>query len=94
MHTSVINSLHLFCHRTLVRPKGQKAGRSARPMSDSENPAVGGDDLMSPHELLEELDTDDSGWIESDEFERRDSIDKELDKIRPVSYTHLRAHET
>ena len=82
MHTSVINSLHLFCHRTLVRPKGQKAGRSARPMSDSENPAVGGDDLMSPHELLEELDTDDSGWIESDEFERRDSIDKELDKIR------------
>ena len=37
---------------------------------------------MSPHELLDELDTDGSGWIESDEFEKRDSIDKELDKIR------------
>ena len=48
-------------------------------MSDAENPAVGGDDLMSPPELLEELDTDGSGWIESDEFENRDSIDKELD---------------
>ena len=51
-------------------------------MSDDENPAVGGDDLMSPHELLEELDTDESGWIESDEFEKRDPIDKELDRIR------------
>ena len=51
-------------------------------MSDDENPAVGGDDLMSPHELLEELDTDGSGWIESDEFQDRDPIDKELDKIR------------
>ena len=56
--------------------------RPAGPMSDDENPAVGGDDLMSPHELLDELDTDESGWIESDEFEKRDSIDKELDKIR------------
>ena len=82
MHPSVINSLEFFWHRTLVRPKGQKAGCSARLMSDAENPAVGGDDLMSPHELLEELDTDGSGWIESDEFENRDSIDKELDKIR------------
>ena len=51
-------------------------------MSDDETPAVGGDDLMSPHELLEELDTDESGWIESDEFEKRDPIDKELDRIR------------
>jgi hypothetical protein len=51
-------------------------------MSDIENPAVGGDDLMSPHELLDELDTDESGWIESDEYEKRDSMDKELDKIR------------
>ncbi|MDP7329300.1 MAG: small multi-drug export protein [Candidatus Thalassarchaeaceae archaeon] len=51
-------------------------------MSDADTPAVGGDDLMSPHELLEELDTDGSGWIESDEFEKRNSIDKELDKIR------------
>ena len=51
-------------------------------MSDSENPAVGGDDLMSPHDLLEELDTDKSGWIESDEFEKRNPIDKDLDKIR------------
>lgn len=54
----------------------------ARPMSDTENPAVGGDDLMSPHELLEDLDTDESGWIESDEFEKRNPIDKELDKIK------------
>ena len=54
----------------------------ARPMSDSETPAVGGDDLMSPHDLLEELDTDKSGWIESDEFEKRNPIDKDLDKIR------------
>ena len=37
---------------------------------------------MSPHELLEDLDTDESGWIESDEFEKRDPIDKELDRIR------------
>ncbi|MDG1525641.1 MAG: hypothetical protein P8Q90_06200, partial [Candidatus Thalassarchaeaceae archaeon] len=51
-------------------------------MSDVENPAVGGDDLMSPHELLDDLDTDESGWIESDEFEKRDSFDKDLDKIR------------
>ncbi len=51
-------------------------------MSDAENPAVGGDDLMSPHELLEDLDTDGSGWIESDEFEKRNPIDKELDRIR------------
>jgi hypothetical protein len=51
-------------------------------MSDSETPAVGGDDLMSPHELLEDLDTDESGWIESDEFEKRNPIDKDLDKIR------------
>jgi hypothetical protein len=51
-------------------------------MSDDENPAVGGDDLMSPHELLQDLDTDESGWIESDEFEKRDPIDKELDRIR------------
>jgi len=51
-------------------------------MSDAETPAVGGDDLMSPHELLDELDSDGSGWIESDEFEKRDSIDKELDKVR------------
>ena len=51
-------------------------------MSDDETPAVGGDDLMSPHELLEDLDTDKSGWIESDEFEKRDQIDKELDRIR------------
>jgi len=51
-------------------------------MSDDETPAVGGDDLMSPHELLEDLDTDKSGWIESDEFEKRDPIDKELDRIR------------
>jgi hypothetical protein len=51
-------------------------------MSDAETPAVGGDDLMSPHELLDELDTDESGWIESDEFEKRNPIDKELDKIR------------
>ncbi len=51
-------------------------------MSDAENPAVGGDDLGDPHELLENLDTDESGWIESDEFEERNSIDKELDKIR------------
>ena len=51
-------------------------------MSDADTPAEGGEDLMSPHELLEELDTDGSGWIESDEFEKRDSIDKDLDKIR------------
>ncbi|MDE0708682.1 MAG: hypothetical protein OSB33_07010, partial [Candidatus Poseidoniales archaeon] len=51
-------------------------------MSDTETPAVGGDDLMSPHELLEDLDTDESGWIESDEFEKRNPIDKELDKIK------------
>ena len=51
-------------------------------MSDDETPAVGGDDLMSPHELLQDLDTDESGWIESDEFEKRDPIDKELDRIR------------
>ena len=37
---------------------------------------------MSPHELLQDLDTDESGWIESDEFEKRDPIDKELDRIR------------
>ena len=55
---------------------------SAGHMSDAENPAVGGDDLMSPHELLEDLDTDGSGWIESDEFEKRNPIDKELDRIR------------
>ena len=47
------------------RPKGQKVDRHAGPMSDDENPAVGGDDLMSPHELLDELDTDESVWIES-----------------------------
>ena len=51
-------------------------------MSDDENPAVGGDDLMSPHELLDDLDTDKSGWIEADEFEKRNPIDKELDRIR------------
>jgi len=51
-------------------------------MSDADTPAEGGEELMSPHELLEDLDTDGSGWIESDEFEKRDSIDKELDKIR------------
>ena len=51
-------------------------------MSDSETPAVGGDDLMSPHELLEDLDTDESGWIEADEFEKRNPLDKDLDKIR------------
>ncbi len=75
----------------LILPRGsrpptvQRAKRwtaSAGCMSDADTPAEGGEDLMSPHELLEELDTDGSGWIEFDEFEKRDSIDKELDKIR------------
>ena len=75
----------------LILPRGsrpptvQRAKRwtaSAGCMSDADTPAEGGDELMSPHELLEELDTDGSGWIEFDEFEKRDSIDKELDKIR------------
>ncbi len=50
-------------------------------MGDDENPAKGGEDLMSPQELLEDLDQDGSGWVESDEFEEMDSIDKELQKI-------------
>lgn len=51
-------------------------------MGDDTTPAEGGNELMSPHELLEDLDTDGSGWIESDEFADHDRIDKELDKIR------------
>jgi hypothetical protein len=51
-------------------------------MSDDDIPVEDGDGLMSAMELLDELDTDGSGWIESDEFNERDTIDKELDKIR------------
>ncbi|MEE2812798.1 MAG: small multi-drug export protein [Candidatus Thermoplasmatota archaeon] len=50
-------------------------------MSDDENPAVGGEELMSPTDLLEDLDADGSGWIESDEYEERDRIDRDLQKI-------------
>ena len=75
----------------LIFPRGSKTPAVQRDkrwtnsppcMSDADTPAEGGEELMSPHELLEDLDTDGSGWIESDEFEKRDSMDKDLDKIR------------
>ena len=64
------------------RPKCQKVTGSPRHMSDADDTVIDGDELMSPHELIEELDTDKSGWIEADEFEKREGIDKDLDKIR------------
>ncbi|MDP6906821.1 MAG: small multi-drug export protein [Candidatus Thalassarchaeaceae archaeon] len=50
-------------------------------MSDVNESAEGEFPPASPDSLIQELDVDGSGWIESDEFEEQNQIDKELQKI-------------